>query len=90
MPPPFLTRDELRTQTWVKLRAYLEGRVEELRVQNDNLQSKDIDTAIRRGRIDELKALLAMAGRLLGPDPAIAKAPAQDGGHDDEGDAWTR
>lgn len=42
-----------------RLRASLEKRLQKLREQNDNTQSTDTDTAVRRGEIKAIKALLA-------------------------------
>ncbi|MGE0383420.1 MAG: hypothetical protein AB7Q97_01740 [Gammaproteobacteria bacterium] len=60
-----LGRDEVNSATWKKLRAYLLKRLDDHRVRNDVRASAE-DTAYQRGRIAELKDLLALDQ----PDPA--------------------
>ena len=54
-----ITKGEKLAPAWMKLMARTRQRLEMLRSQNDGDQSAD-DTAKLRGRIAELKAVLAM------------------------------
>lgn len=65
-----LERDDFKLRTWPRLRALLEDRLADLREQNDN-RLDDEKTANLRGRIAEVKALLALE--------QLASAPASSG-----------
>lgn len=62
--PLLLTIEERRSALWQKLEAHLEARLSDLRKQNDGNWS-DVDTANLRGRIAEVRLMIA-----LGIDPA--------------------
>jgi len=55
-----LTTDEIRSQTWVRLEELLTGELGRLRSMNDDPSLTDIQTATLRGRIKQLKLILAM------------------------------
>jgi hypothetical protein len=57
-----LTEGELVSGLWVKMRMHLQARLELLRRQNDNTQS-EAETADLRGRIAELKRLIAIGDK---------------------------
>ena len=61
--PLILTIEERRSPLWRKLAEHYESRLESLRNQNDGDRT-DVDTAKLRGRIAEVKLVLA-----LGNDP---------------------
>lgn len=65
---PILRRD-FKTETWEHIRAHIEARLAELQVQNENLNLTDSTTASTRGRIAELRRLLAL-------EKAPAETPA--------------
>lgn len=72
MKPGPLTIDDLRSQTWARLRQALEARQAELLEQlvKDNPPET---TAKLRGRIQEIKDLLALSAPAMSePDPAAA------------------
>lgn len=50
---------ELKSPLWAKLREYMQGRIDELRVRNDQ-NLNDIDTAKLRGRLFEAKEFLLL------------------------------
>lgn len=60
-----LSADESRSALWLKIKEYLEQRLAEHRLKNDN-NLNEIDTARLRGRIAEDLKLLEMDK----PDPA--------------------
>ena len=60
--PAHLTREDLRSLTWERLVEDIKARVTELRVENDSSSDHDTTTK-RRGRIAELKGLLALANQ---------------------------
>lgn len=53
-----LSLRDRNSETWLKVRTAIEARIEQYRRQNDNDLAPD-KTAILRGRIQELKNLLA-------------------------------
>lgn len=57
---PRLTVTERNTPLWMKLRAYMADRLDDLREQNDTPSLNDIQTAALRGHIRCLKELLAL------------------------------
>ena len=54
-----LSKAEKETAVWLKLKAHFEERLEEVRKQNDANLSPE-ETANRRGKIAELKRILAL------------------------------
>lgn len=54
--------DEMERQSalWKRLKAHLESRLAKKRVQNDNAKLGEVQTARQRGRIAEIKYLLAL------------------------------
>lgn len=48
---------------WTRLQKHVEARIAELRAQNDGLSLTNDKTLVIRGRIDELKELLALRKR---------------------------
>lgn len=72
MKPGPLTIDDLRSQTWARLRQALEARQAELLEQLVK-DSTPETTAKLRGRIQEIKDWLALTAPAMSePDPAIA------------------
>lgn len=61
-----LTTNELQSSAWIKMKAYLNTRVDDLRKKNDG-DFNEIDTSRMRGRIAEIKNLLAA----VEPPPAL-------------------
>ena len=64
-----LTHDDFKTPTWQRINTLLNGRIDELRRQND----ADLDeqqTAAVRGGIKELKRLLGLAEQRPGSHTA--------------------
>lgn len=58
---------DIRSETWKRIKAHYEAELVKLRVQNDH--DKDpMETAKLRGRIDEVKRLLA-----LDKEPTVRK-----------------
>lgn len=55
-----LDRDDLRSPTWARIESHLRDRLAELRERND-ADADEARTAKTRGRIAELKELLALA-----------------------------
>jgi len=66
-----LQPSDLHTPTWLRLRAHLTARLDELRVQLEKDSPPDV-TARLRGRIAEVKELLALQAPATSPDPALA------------------
>jgi len=73
-PDNWPTRDDLLSDTFARLRAGLTERIEHLRVENDSPRLDELSTARHRGRIAELKELLAMVSP---PSPAHDASRAQ-------------
>lgn len=70
MSEPLLLNDaERRSALWRKIARHIEARTQELRGNNDAISLDERSTAVIRGRIDELKNLLALG------DPATEEAP---------------
>lgn len=63
-----LTDAERNSALWRKIERQVEARVAELRIYNDAISLPERDTAVLRGRISELKNLLAL-------DSATEEAP---------------
>lgn len=66
-----LNRVDLDSQAWHKLERYYVARLADLRAQNDNSTLTVEKTAVLRGRIQEVKDLLALAT----PAPVTAVNP---------------
>jgi hypothetical protein len=67
--PPFaLTEGEKSSGLWIRLSGHLETKLREARGKNDGPQSEQ-DTAMLRGKISTLKALIALGD----------ESPPQDG-----------
>jgi hypothetical protein len=54
-----LTKNEIVSPTWQRLKGHAEQRLADLRMQNDGALS-ELETARLRGRIAELKSILAL------------------------------
>jgi hypothetical protein len=65
-----LTRSDFDTRTWARLRLLLAARLQLLREENDS--GDDETTARRRGRIAEIKELLALEDEIRQPWPGDA------------------
>lgn len=61
-----LTAAEKSHPLWVQLKAHLQDQLAGLRVRNDSASMTEQDTAALRGRIHQLKAVIA-----LGNDPPL-------------------
>lgn len=61
-----LTRADFDSRTWERMRAVLEARLQTLRIENDD-RLDEVKTASIRGRIAELKELLALDQRGQAP-----------------------
>jgi hypothetical protein len=61
-----LSPTELQSSSWIKIKTYLNIRVEDLRKKNDG-DFNEIDTSRMRGRIAEIKNMLAA----VEPPPAL-------------------
>ena len=57
---PELSKEDYQTKVWAKFKEVIEYRIERLRLQNDAINSSEIDTAVRRGQTAELKSLLML------------------------------
>lgn len=55
---PVLTKNDLQSAVWLKLRDHLEAELAERRAYNDGLSLTDIETASIRGEIKRIKRLL--------------------------------
>ena len=58
-----LRRADLKSDAWDRVKAYAEARIAELQVQNESLLLDESSTASTRGRISELRKLLALEGQ---------------------------
>lgn len=65
----FLTEDERNSGVWKSVCAHLERMLAKKRVENDNSELTDVETAALRGQIETLKAFLA-----LGRQPPVMTA----------------
>ena len=71
-----LERHDFDSRMWVLLREHINERIQKLRVDNDRPQNTEQQTATLRGRILELKELLALETALAqaaSPDPFGAR-----------------
>lgn len=76
-----LTHEDLYSPTWAKLRDYYTARLAHLREENDS--GDEPNTAKRRGRIAEVKELLALDPTTRpGIKAPPAFEPAEDHSHD--------
>jgi hypothetical protein len=71
MKGPVLTQGDIQSSCWARLVEYYKERLESLRAQNDNSTLTPEATADLRGRIKEVKDLLALAT----PAPVTAVNP---------------
>lgn len=71
-----LTRAERESTMWRKLEAYYVRYLNILREANDDLSSREIETAVRRGKIAEVKDFLA-----LGDPPRVQEPDGPDMGY---------
>lgn len=55
---------DFNSPTWAFLKQHYEARLKKLREENDALKLSEVDTAILRGRIAELKELQNMQEKL--------------------------
>lgn len=65
----FLTDDERSSAVWQSVKAHLERMLAKARIENDNPELTDVETATLRGRIQLLTAFLA-----LGRQPPVKVA----------------
>lgn len=70
MAEPVFDRQDLVSPIWIRLREHLKEQLAERREYNDGLTLNDVETAVVRGEIKEIKRIL----RLGDPD-AKRKAP---------------
>ncbi len=66
-----LTADDMRTPTWQRARQQLEARLASKRVELEK-DADPVTTAKLRGRIAEIKELLALQAPAQASDPALA------------------
>lgn len=66
-----LSDDERTSPVWLSIKAKLEKKLEELRLQNDNPKLTDVETATLRGHLKCLKSVIS-----LGDKPPEMMAPA--------------
>lgn len=66
----FLTKEERNSTAWLSVRGHLERMLAKKRIENDNSELTDVETATLRGHIGCLKAMLA-----LGKEPPEMTAP---------------
>lgn len=64
-----LSESDTRSEVWLRLKSHMEDRLQTLRAQNDG-DLDEVKTAKLRGRINELKYLLAL-------DQPLEPVPAQ-------------
>lgn len=67
----FLTKDERTSPVWQSVRGHLERMLVQKRRLNDNHKLTPVETAMLRGQIETLKAMLA-----LGSEPPVMTAPS--------------
>lgn len=65
-----MLREDFSTACWQRLQRHLRDRLDALRLQNDRLVNTETQTASIRGRIDEVKELLALANTASASDAA--------------------
>lgn len=58
-----LTLEDFQTRTWALLASHMRERIAELREENDSFKLDEAATARTRGRIAQLKELLALADK---------------------------
>lgn len=62
-----LSDDERNSPLWKRLSAHLNGRLQDLRVQNDSMMV-EVDRCLHLGRIAEVKSLLRLGDKLPAVD----------------------
>ena len=55
-----LTKDDITSPTWLKLKPELERMIEEMRIQNEALTLNEFQTTVIRSRIVQTKLILAL------------------------------
>ena len=66
MAAKVITEGETREAVWMKLRAHYELRLKTLRERNDITENTEIETAVLRGQIEEVKNFLALERQARG------------------------
>jgi hypothetical protein len=56
-----IRREDFSTNAWRRLERDLQERLQVLREQNDGWKTDEVQTALIRGRIDEVKRILGLA-----------------------------
>lgn len=64
-----LNAEDRLSPTWLKIKRYYERRIDKFRKQNDEPRSSEVETAIRRGRIAEMKNVLGLEKSLPPHEP---------------------
>lgn len=57
---PFLTRYERESPLWRRLAEHMRAELERQRIRNDGIRLDEVQTAVIRGHIAQLKSLLAL------------------------------
>jgi hypothetical protein len=84
-----LTLDDLRSQTFARLKEHFERRRQALLAQLEKDSSPEV-TAKLRGRVAEIKELLALDAPARAPDPALAALGIEAAGpNTPEPDQWS-
>lgn len=66
----FLTQEERNSPVWVSVKGHLERMLAKRRIENDNPKLTPVETAMLRGQIQTLRAMIA-----LGDTPPVMTAP---------------
>lgn len=66
----FLTQDERTSPVWQSVKGHLERMLAKRRIENDNPKLTSVETAMLRGQIQTLRAMIA-----LGAEPPVMTAP---------------
>ena len=66
----FLTQDERTSPVWQSVKGHLERMLAKRRIENDNPKLTPVETAMLRGQIQTLKAMIA-----LGAEPPAMTVP---------------
>ena len=66
----FLTKDERTSPVWASVKGHLERMLAKRRIENDNPKLTPVETAMLRGQIQTLRAMIA-----LGAEPPVMTAP---------------
>ena len=67
----FLTQDERTSAVWQSVKGHLERMLAKRRMENDNPKLTPVETAMLRGQIQTLRAMIA-----LGAEPPVMTAPS--------------